>query len=163
MLQSQSRIYQTRSFEVPGKFETLADTGIEIVRQAHTGELAADLSTVRTSSDREADRVFIERKLPEASRDYEFLALHLGATSLTVCMEHRHDHRERVDEYHRTSLVFRQNDVRAYHTGLVNIGPTETLTDNEEAGQKMTDRLFHTLGLLGISVDTTFKQHSETN
>ena len=154
MLQSQSYIYQTRTFEVPPQFEAFAEASIDIAQQAHAGTLITN-SDVRLSNDREAHRVFFERKLPEASRDYEFLAIHLGRTLLTVCMDHRHDYEDRPEEYQRTSLVFERGEVRAFHTNPARIGPMETITDNEEAGQRMTDRLFHSLGLLGVSTAVT--------
>ena len=153
MLQSQSRLYQTNTFEIPPQFETFARTSIDVVQQAYTGTLEEHNAQVRLSNDRDAHRVFIERALPEASRDYEFIALHLGSTTLTVCMEHRHDFERRDGEYHRSSIVFDRGEVVAHHTNLTRLGPREVITHNEEVGHRMTDRLFHTLGSLGIATE----------
>ena len=155
MLQSQSRIYQTNTFETPPHFETFAERSIEVVQEAHMGLLTANPSSLRTSNDRDAHRVFIERALSEASRDYELLAIHLGAATLTVCMEHRHDHQRDPREYQRSTLVFERGEVRAHYSNLVRLGPIETVTDNKEIGQQMTDRLFHALGTLGVATEVS--------
>lgn len=155
MLQPQPRLLQTPSFEIPAHFEQFATTSIDILQQAHMGTLEGNPEAIRLSSDMKAHRVFIEQKLPEASRDYELLAIHLGSGVLTVCMQHRHDTLPDDGGYAQSTLVFERDEVRAFHSNIVRMGPMETVTENQEAGQYLTDRLFHSLGTLGIAQSFT--------
>lgn len=145
-------LHHNGAIEIPDHLGEFAYTSAELLHRAHEGALLIPDASIKTSYSGEAHRVFIERKAPDSPYEYEFLAVHLGRTSLTVCLEHRHLKTDfSAAEHNRTSLLFENGHARSYASKVVSgVLEREDITENEDAGYTITRRLHHALGAIGV-------------
>lgn len=141
--------------EIPAHLQPFVDTSIDLLETSHATQLELPDTSVTTSYTNNTYRTYIERRNLEHHRDYEFVAVHLGQTSLMVCLEHRHDSGETYDgatnrDFARTTVAIQNGGAKLFHSNIVRLGPEEDITENEAAGQEMTSRLQHVFATIGL-------------
>lgn len=151
MLQARTRLHPLSSFQVPAHLESVAYTGIDLIQQAHMYPDSLPPEGVRILNDYDAHRLYVEKRGQQAYRNYELLAVHLGATSLSICLDHHHDNQPVP---HRTSLVLEGARASLHYTHQSGVGSIENIRDNEKAAGDFADHFYHALGELGVETST---------
>ncbi len=132
------------------------DASIGLLEAAHSGALELHGASLRTDFSNNTYRSYIERAQLEHPRDYELLAVHLGQTSLLVCLEHRHENGSLYEgatsrAFQRSTVAIQNGGAKIFHSRVVTgIAPEEDISDNKEAGLEMTSRLYHAIAAIGI-------------
>lgn len=155
MNETPSHLRALHRIEIPPHLQTFTDESIHLLETAHASALELPNTSLRTSFDNNTYRTYIERRNLVMPRDYEFIAVHLGQSSLMVCMEHRHDTVETYDgasdrAFARSTVAIQNGGAKIYHSRITRMWPEEDITENETAGHEMTSRLYHSFGVIGI-------------
>lgn len=145
-------LHPDTAIEIPAHLTEFAHTSTQLLRRAHEGSLLIADASIRVMYSGEAHRVYIEHEEQATLYDYELLAVHMGRSSLSVSLEHRHPKTAFSEaENNRTSVVFEGGQARTYASSLVSgVLNREIITENEDAGYELTQRLQHAMSIIGI-------------
>lgn len=149
-------IRAVNKIEIPEHLTEFTDRSIELLEAAHGGSVELNGTSMRTEFTNHTFCSYFERSHLDNPRDFEFIAVHLGQSSLMVCLEHRHESGEQYEgatsrAFQRSTVAIQNGGAKIFHSRVVTgIGPEEDITDNKEAGLEMTSRLNHAMATLGI-------------
>jgi hypothetical protein len=135
------------SLEAPDPFYDFVQTSASILERAHTGSLLVADTAFKIEQSDGMHRAYFKRVEQENLRNYEQLSLHLGRSALMVCMDHRHE--EAL--LSRLSIVIEKGVARAHtsHPTAAQLH-TEVITGNEDAARLVTERLNHSMEMIGM-------------
>lgn len=150
----QTQLHALEGFTVPDHLHEFAAISTGILNNAHAHSLQVDHAVHVASAEATTFMSYIERTRIEHQLDYEKFAVRLGHKALSVSFDHRHVHDETIENAHewcysRSTVVFQNDTAKVYRSGVRGLHD-EDITENKEAGLEVTNRLHHTLGMLGV-------------
>lgn len=153
MSPTQSHIHAVQRFEIPVHAQEIATLGLDILHRAYESPLESDTLSARTEHSSGMYRAYFEKRSLEHPLDYERLAVHMGESVLFITTDHRHVYGESTTPsdtaYSRHTVAFQNSKVELFRSGIRGLSDV-VITENKEACHDATDRLLHTLAVLGL-------------
>ncbi len=150
----QTRLHALEGFTVPDHLHEFVEISTGVLNAAHTDSLYVDHAVHTATAEPTAFTSYTERTRIEHQFDYEKFAVRLGHKVLSISFDHRHVHEETLENvsarhYPRNTVVFQNGGVKIFRSGLRGLHD-EDIIENKAVGLEVTNRLHHTLGVLGI-------------